>query len=189
VDPTFGIPSVLQNVPKSTVQGVDLELTAAPVEGLRASLAATFVKAEIKQFVGINAVGVAGDFAGTRIPFAPKWQLRTDLDYDFWRTDRMSVFVGAGASYSSSTIAVVGGDRNPAAFSAGVSNSPYVIDPYTLVNLRGGFEGSDRSWRVELWGKNVLNKYYWTNISSATDTLSRYTGMPATYGVTVTFNK
>jgi outer membrane receptor protein involved in Fe transport len=68
-----------------------------------------------------------------------------------------------------------------------VSNSPYVIDAYTLVNLRAGLEGSDHKWRMELWGKNVFNKYYWTNISSATDTLSRYTGMPATYGVTVTF--
>jgi outer membrane receptor protein involved in Fe transport len=187
VDPTFGILGVLQNVPKSTVQGVDFDLTAAPIEGLRASLAATFVHAEIKQFVGINAVGVAGDFAGTRIPFAPKWQLRADLDYEFWRTNRINAFVGGGASYSSSTIAVVGGDRTPTAFTSGVSNSPYVIDAYTLVNLRAGLEGSDHKWRMELWGKNVFNKYYWTNISSATDTLSRYTGMPATYGVTVTF--
>jgi outer membrane receptor protein involved in Fe transport len=36
-----------------------------------------------------------------------------------------------------------------------------------------------------IWGKNVTNKYYWQNVISANDVVTRYAGAPATYGVTI----
>lgn len=77
---------------------------------------------------------------------------------------------------------MVGGSTNPP--NATPQNiTLYGIDSYTLVNLRAGVE-SDR-WRVEVWGKNVFDKYYWSTAYPAFDTITRYAGMPATYGVTV----
>lgn len=39
-----------------------------------------------------------------------------------------------------------------------------------------------------IWGKNVFDQYYWTNVIPALDTSARFAGRPATYGVTLGFN-
>ncbi|WP_264319413.1 hypothetical protein [Rhizorhabdus wittichii] len=39
-----------------------------------------------------------------------------------------------------------------------------------------------------MFGKNVFDKYYILNTYKDFDTVNRLTGMPATYGVTVSFN-
>jgi iron complex outermembrane receptor protein len=43
------------------------------------------------------------------------------------------------------------------------------------------------AWRAELWGKNVTNHYYWTQSQTLLNIVTRQTGMPATYGVTVSY--
>ena len=35
---------------------------------------------------------------------------------------------------------------------------------------------------------NLTNKYYWTNVYNPADTLARFTGLPRTFGATVSFN-
>jgi iron complex outermembrane receptor protein len=69
--PPFGILDVLQNIPKSTIKGLEGEVVAAPVEGLSVSLSATYLDATIDKFTGINGAGLAGNFAGTQVPFTP----------------------------------------------------------------------------------------------------------------------
>ncbi len=41
--------------------------------------------------------------------------------------------------------------------------------------------------RVELWGRNVTNAYYYTAQVHSLDTYVRYAGMPVTYGVTLSY--
>jgi hypothetical protein len=38
-----------------------------------------------------------------------------------------------------------------------------------------------------VWGKNITNKFYVTNITRYTDGIQRFIGKPATYGVTLAF--
>jgi len=38
-----------------------------------------------------------------------------------------------------------------------------------------------------VWAKNLLSKYYWTNVVTTSDASARFAGRPATYGVTVGF--
>jgi iron complex outermembrane recepter protein len=45
----------------------------------------------------------------------------------------------------------------------------------------------DGHWRTELWGKNVTNTYYWNTADYEFDPAVRYTGMPATYGITLSY--
>jgi iron complex outermembrane receptor protein len=40
------------------------------------------------------------------------------------------------------------------------------------------------SRRVQIWGKNVTNKGYWSNVVHIYDTYDRITGQPVTYGIT-----
>jgi outer membrane receptor protein involved in Fe transport len=37
------------------------------------------------------------------------------------------------------------------------------------------------------WAKNVANTYYWQNVVTAFDGVTRYAGQPQTYGVTVSY--
>ena len=36
-----------------------------------------------------------------------------------------------------------------------------------------------------MFGKNVTNKYYWNNAAIASDAIVRFTGQPATWGVSL----
>ena len=58
---------------------------------------------------------------------------------------------------------------------------------YTTLDLQAGVSTPDDKWRVFLWGKNVTNRFYLTNVFQSEDAIIRYTGMPATYGVTVSY--
>ena len=58
---------------------------------------------------------------------------------------------------------------------------------YTTVDGRFGIEGPDGQWKVMFWGKNIFDKYYWTNVISSADSAARFSGRPATYGVTLSF--
>ena len=64
---------------------------------------------------------------------------------------------------------------------------PFAIDGYATVDGRVGYE-SEKGWRMMVWAKNIFNKYYWTNVLSASDSAARLAGMPATYGVTFGVN-
>src|SRR3546814_11741982 len=57
----------------------------------------------------------------------------------------------------------------------------------TLVSARLGVEAPDGRWAVLGWGRNSFNKYYWTNTIQTYDTVVRYAGRPAEYGLTVRF--
>jgi outer membrane receptor protein involved in Fe transport len=69
--------------------------------------------------------------------------------------------------------------RNP-------SNATDLIIPSrALLDLRLGVERGP--WRAWLWGRNVTDDHYWNAASHVNDVLLRYAGMPATYGITVSY--
>jgi iron complex outermembrane receptor protein len=182
----FGALDVLQNIPKSTIKGFELELNATPTRGLTVNTAFTYVNAKIDQFVGINAAGLAADFAGSSVPYTPKFQIGTNIDYKFALTDSLSGFIGASINFRSDSIAVIGGNVNiPSAYPQG--KPLFKIDDYTLIDGQIGVEGPDGKWRASIWGKNIFNKYYWNNTVAAYDVVARYAGMPATYGLSFSF--
>ena len=39
-----------------------------------------------------------------------------------------------------------------------------------------------------LWGRNITDEFQPVNSKKTTDGVVRYTGMPATYGVTISYN-
>jgi outer membrane receptor protein involved in Fe transport len=182
----FGILDILQNIPKSDVKGAELQVDARPFRGLSTSVAFSYTDAKIKKFTGINAAGVAAVFDGTRVPFTPKYQVSFNADYTTPVSEHLKAFVGGTVSYRSGTVAVVGGDIAPPTTASAVGN-PELIGGYTLVDLRAGVASRDDRWRLSIYGKNVFNKYYWTNVVAAFDTIGRYAGMPGTYGVSLAF--
>lgn len=176
IDPVFGIVDALVNIPKSDSKGIELEINANPVRGLTASGAFIYLDSKIKRYVGINAGGIEDDFDGALVPFSPKYQASANIDYDFPVSDSMHAFLGGSVKYRATANSIVG-----------FSEPTYKIDGYTLLDVRFGVRSAEDRWRLQFWGKNITNKYYWTNVVASYETLTRYPGMPASYGATVSF--
>lgn len=186
IDPNFGILDTLQNIPKSDVKGFEIEMNIRPVQGLVINNTFTYLDATIKEFTGINSGGITANFAGANVPYTPKYQIGSNIDYEFPVSDSLTGFVGSSLNFRSGTVATIGGEINPAGVTSPVT-TVFGIDDYVLVDLRAGIAAADDSWRVSVWGKNVGNEYYWNNVVAAFDTIQRYAGKPATYGVSVSF--
>ena len=63
--------------------------------------------------------------------------------------------------------------------------SVYEINARAIVNANIGIKSSSGDWKVQIWGKNIFNKYYWTSTIRAYDVVIRYPARPAEYGVTL----
>ena len=64
-------------------------------------------------------------------------------------------------------------------------NDPLAVPGYVLLDLRAGI--SHDNWTLQVWGRNVTNKWYWTASDHVNDVLLHYTGMPTTYGVSFSY--
>jgi iron complex outermembrane recepter protein len=175
IDPLFGILTALVNIPKSSIRGAELDIHARPLTGLDIGAAATYLDAKVDQFTGVNQVGQVADFAGASVPYTPKWALTGTLNYQHPLSETWAGFLGAQVTYRSETTAAIG------------SPALYLMPSYSVLDLQAGVESRDDRWRVFLWGKNVLNRFYVNNVVQQEDDVIRYTGMPVSYGITVNY--
>jgi iron complex outermembrane recepter protein len=200
-DFVFGTLDTLVNVPKSEIYGLDADLTVRPVDSLTVSLAGTYLKSKIKQYVGYDIFGGVDnanftpgvvnteDLSGNPLPYTPKWSGSLNLDYRMTATTGGSPFIGLTVSAKSGQDAAIGGGVTTLPvgpryrIADGVGPYPYTIDGYAVVDARVGYEAEDGRWKVMLWAKNIFNKYYWTAVVPSSDSSARFAGRPATYGV------
>ncbi|WP_439621380.1 TonB-dependent receptor [Hyphomonas sp.] len=183
-DPIFGLLEALVNVPESHVYGAEVEWRARWFDDLNTSLSATYVKSEIDQYVGLNQAAALQDFAGDRFPYTPELSFTFDADYKWALSDRLNGTLGGTLIYNSDSDATI----DPTAAGT-ISSGIYEIDAYTLLNLQAGIEATDGTWSLQVWGRNVTDEYYWSNVFQSLDTVYRHTGKPATYGVRLTLRR
>ncbi len=188
VDPLFGVLDRLVNVPKSRIIGGELQATWHPTAGLALSASTSILDSNITRFTGLNTQGGPMEYRGSTIPYTPKYQLRLMGDYT-WNMGNLVPFVGIVVAMRSHTITNIGGARGiivtPDFASSRPLDDTFTINGYTTVDLRVGIGALDGDWTATLFGKNVLNKFYLTNIYTDYDTIGRFTGQPATWGVTL----
>ena len=80
-------------------------------------------------------------------------------------------------------------DSNADYVTQGDSIDPdYLIKGYTLVNGRVGISADDGKWSAYVWGRNLTDEYYITNVYNSVDFLLNYAGKPRTYGLTFEYN-
>ena len=175
-DPVFGNLEALVTIPKSHIDGFELSATARPLAGLTIAPAITLVQTRIDgTFTNVNPFGVTGNFAGEPFPYTPEWSGNLDVNYERPLTSSLSWFVGGNLSYQDST-------------NGGFGQLPELdVRSYALLDLRAGIANESRNWRVSLYGQNVTNQYYWVSADHAADAITRYAGMPATYGVRLSY--
>jgi iron complex outermembrane receptor protein len=188
IDPTgiFGAIQALVNIPKSKEDGAELSVVLRPLGGLTLNGAATYLDSKVsRSFLNFAsyATGPADqvDFKGEPFPFTPKWSLRYGAHYDWALNSHLAAFVGLEGSYQTKTTGAFGAKR------AAAEGPPLDIKGYALVDASAGLESVDKHWRVELFGKNIFNKYYWTSVFYTNDTTVRVAGRPATYGIKIRY--
>jgi iron complex outermembrane recepter protein len=193
LDPVFGTLDALTNVPKSRVIGAEADLTVRPFRGMSVAGAVTYLDSKIQRYEGENIQGQRQNFSGEPLPFAPRWNYSLNADYRLEAAGWGVPFIGL--SVAGRTAA----DTTPGGSSIEIPASPvnrilpglvhpYMTNAYTTVDARLGYEASDGRWKVMLWGKNIFNRYYWTNVATeGGDATIRFAGLPASYGITYSF--
>ncbi len=173
--PPFGTLNRLVNIPKSKVTGTEVQLILRPIKGLTVNGALTYVHSRIGNFTNIDPFGVTRNFEGEAFPNTPKWQGNLAVDYEFPLSGSLNGFFGTNITTRSKTNGGLG------------ENAILAIDSYTLVDLRAGLASADNSWKLSVWGRNITDKYYWTNAYRIADIAARFAAKPATYGVNLSF--
>jgi outer membrane receptor protein involved in Fe transport len=173
-DLAFGPLPALVNVPTSRVWGAELDVVIRPVEGLRIRPAATYVNSRLGDgFENYNSFGQLLGFGGEAFPYTPEWQANVDAEYEAPLTDTINGFVGGTMVYQAKSNGAFG------------EYPEFVIDAYTTFDARLGISSGDDSWRLQVWARNLTDKYYWTAAYRSNDSINRFSGQPRTFGVTL----
>ena len=174
--PIFGPLEALVNVPRSQVQGAEAQAVWVPIEELRLSAGATYLDTKVtRSFTNYTAFGQLANFDGRRFPYTPRWQVSGEAEYGWRVTDAVDAFVWFGATHHSST----SGDFVP--------DPRLAIEGYTLIDVSAGIRSRNGAWHGSIFGRNVTGEYYWQTATRRADTVVRYAGPPATYGVSLAY--
>jgi outer membrane receptor protein involved in Fe transport len=175
-DPVIGAIAKLVNVPKASITGAEIQVISSPMRGLTLNVGASYLDSKVRgDFITFTSFGAVTNVRGTRLPFTSKWQAVGSGRYGWSLKSNVNAFVGSDIRYQSSSINDLG---TPATGIRG----------YVLTDVQAGIEAPDGRWRAYVWGRNVFNTYYWFAQFRGVDTLGRYAGQPATYGLTLAVN-
>jgi iron complex outermembrane recepter protein len=172
----FGPLEGLVNVPKSRVEGLEGQVDYHPIQGLTLSVGATYLDSEvIGTYLNYSVTGNQANFGGEAFPFTPKFQVVASGLYKIPVTEDLSAVLGVDVNYRSAT-------------TAGFGDEPILdINAYTLVDFQVGVETQNGKWNFTIFGNNVTDQYYWTDVNKFVDTVRRVTGEPAMYGIRLSY--
>lgn len=104
------------------------------------------------------------------------------MQYSFPVHDSTQMFVGGSVTARSTASTALGNSNAPL-----LGTPELTIPGYALFDLRAGIEADDGKWRVQVWGRNITDKFYRVQQFRKIDSVAEIVGMPATYGVTFSF--
>lgn len=198
-DPTFGALTALVNVPESDVFGGEIDLIWAPMEGLfihpSISYADSETKGDFRNFDSFTgpANGVTKDFSGQDFPTAPELTANIDIQYEWLIGGDWLAFIGVNGNYQDETRAFFRDECNEPGTPCTRDDGPgilfaddeLIINERWIVDARVGIE--NEQWRIWLWARNLMDRHYWNNERAVNDVMVRVTGMPRTYGLTLSY--
>jgi iron complex outermembrane receptor protein len=167
--------AIIANAAAARVKGVELEITAKPIQGLdlTANLSqlnavyTRYLNAPVPQSLGPYAV----DATGNRLDNAPPYSAYLAAQYSWSISLGGSLFARTDYTWQ---------DR--------VFYEPtnYILQSqasYGLLNASFGYLAADAKWHLDLWAKNLTNKEYFTGTQDAGAYFSGQPGAPRTYGI------
>jgi iron complex outermembrane recepter protein len=166
----LGPNQVLENIPKSKVDGFDADATAH-LNDLTLNGAVTLARSRIGNFQTYDIDADRINATGQPFNFAPKWSATFGATYQPEITHDLRGVIGVDGQYQGSTT------------SALTPTPSLAIPSYTVFNARLGVESS-KGWRAQLWVHNLTDKYYWTATSAPADFSIKLPGLPRIFGIT-----
>jgi len=131
-----------------------------------------------EQVNGGTAIVLVGDLAGQRLAEAPKFSGNFTANYAAPITDSLELNLRGELFYNGSQALALDGDERQ------------VQDAYALVAASVAIADVDGAWSLQLWGRNLFDKFYVVDTFNSTipgGSLNAYVGDPRTYGLTLRF--
>ena len=135
-------------------RGVEFALTARPTDELTLAASGALTSAKLTR----DTDPIVGGLKNDRLPYAPKWSLTLNGDYEHPLQQGLSVFTGA-------TLALLG-EQSPG-FDPGYQAAfgrRLTIHSYARLDLRAGLR-KDR-WTFQVYGKNVGGSQGLVNVNA-----------------------
>jgi iron complex outermembrane receptor protein len=172
---------VLSNVGAVRTRGVEIDVTAKPLEGLTLALSTSFNDAIYADYkngpcAAEKPAAASCDLTGERVYLAPRWIANPSVDYEH-KIGALTAFTNVNYAWRSSYL--------------GSSDSSQLaeLDSFGILNARIGVRGAFRDksqWSIALWANNALDETYFQSLSRGGN--GEYVGnigLPRTYGATV----
>lgn len=165
--------NVLDNGPKATVKGVDLQAIAKVTSNFQLSLGATALDAKFTE----NSVNLP-TIKGNRLPGSAKLAVSLVGDFNFPLASGAAVNLTATAVHNSGKFF----DHLNIVGSGGAT-----ADPYSVIDLNLSYKSANDRYTVSVWGRNILDEQYYRTGIVAFGTFGREAipGNPANFGATL----
>jgi outer membrane receptor protein involved in Fe transport len=170
-DLVFGTLFRILNVPRSEVYGAEADLTFRPLPYLNINLAAVYLHSRILEYSGFNDAAMFTNFRGHPFTLTPNFQGNALITLSPPITDDINLDASVSAHYQSRSTAAP--DEAP----------DFRINSYAVFGGTLGVRSADDRFSVGLYAQNIFNKYYWTQVLSATDSIYRFSGGPRQFGL------
>lgn len=186
-----------QNIGESTNRGVELEITAVPIDGLTLQGSFGYLDAEYDKFCAdldgpgpaVNPTSSCGgqvtllpggdylvdeDHTSQVLSRAPERQIYFSAEYR-WNTNFGGLFIRAAGNYESE-------------FFTSNNHPKSLTGAYTLWDASLGWTSPDDRWRIQAWCKNCGDKLYTSGLTPTAQFFNQhFWGVPRMYGVTLGF--
>lgn len=171
----------VENLPKVTTEGVELDLMALPMANLQLGFSAAYIEPHVKKLdADSNTVRQNLLHEGQRLNDASRVTANLNAEYTYPLGGKLGeVFGRVDYGYRS-------------AYLLGDYREGYTQGGYGSTNFRFGVRKLDTHWQIIGWVKNAFDKEYYATGSSRfanqIDGLSVSQGAPRTYGATVQYD-
>jgi iron complex outermembrane receptor protein len=181
--------SGIQNAAAGRIHGIEAELTARPFRGFQIGVSGSYLHTKYTDFTILTSATTTTDVSATPFPFSPKFSYAVNADYTV-PIGAAELNLHADYSHRSSTFTQTFPYIGPGLFG---ETHPNVgrIPGYGLLDAQASVSVMDGKLELAFYGRNVLQKKYYSRLLSLEDTAlgttSYLPGEPRTYGVRTTY--
>ena len=174
---------VVQNVPKSTSKGVEIESTIRPSRDLTFQLGYSYIRAQYDKNNNFTGTPLQGQ-EGRQFNNQP---LHTVTAAGTWTppiTGKINGLLHVDMRYNSE-VTIPSGNPNPV-----TGRTPINNEGYPLISAAVGVQSADNKWKAEFFVENLTNQFYYITgfaVPEQTGNYAGYPGYPRFYGVRARF--
>jgi iron complex outermembrane recepter protein len=189
------------NTGKVNAKGFEFEATALPWSGMELTGSLAYLDAKYKkgsrfENQGTAAAPILVDRANEPVTQAPKWttNIGATQTFEFGAGD-LSIhadyaFISSRSMDAFTTRSIAQGGTQGNIDAVAIGNRASIIKGYGLLNGRIAFKLSEPNLELAIWGRNLANQPWFTNVFNNYTGLGatlQFQGAPRTFGASATF--